>query len=138
MERLTQKCILGGWTALVPKQEVVDRLAAYEDIGLEPEEIPLVAEMQRQLEAYLAIGTVEHLSELCKAEREGRVAERPIVRCGECAQYLAKPCFCAANGTEWFPRDFCSYGTAGHEVALGGGGYEKTERGGLDCGEINY
>lgn len=38
MERLTVKSIMGGWTLKVPRKEAVDRLAAYEDTGLEPEE----------------------------------------------------------------------------------------------------
>ena len=39
MERLTVKSVLGGWTTRMLKQEAVDRLAAYEDTGLAPEEI---------------------------------------------------------------------------------------------------
>lgn len=39
MERLTYKSIIGGWTYCVPRQKAIDRLAEYEDIGLEPEEI---------------------------------------------------------------------------------------------------
>ena len=39
MERLTVKSIMGGWTLKVPRQEAVDRLSAYEDTGMEPEEI---------------------------------------------------------------------------------------------------
>lgn len=31
MERLTVKSILGGWTLRVPRQEAVNKLAAYED-----------------------------------------------------------------------------------------------------------
>lgn len=45
MERLTTRSILGGWTLKVPRQEAVDRLAAYEDTGLEPEEIVANMEM---------------------------------------------------------------------------------------------
>ncbi|NCE63705.1 hypothetical protein D1159_03705 [Pseudoflavonifractor sp. 524-17] len=39
MERLTIKSIFGGWTIHVPRQEAIDRLAAYEDTGLSPETV---------------------------------------------------------------------------------------------------
>lgn len=39
MKRLTTESILGGWTITVPRQEAVNRLAAYEDTGLDPEDI---------------------------------------------------------------------------------------------------
>lgn len=79
MERLTTKSILGGWTLKVQRQEAVDRLAAYEDTGLEPEEIPTGLELANTyaamllLKRYQALGPVETLSALVKAQNEGRV-----------------------------------------------------------------
>lgn len=54
MERLTTKNILGGWTYLVPRQEAVDRLAAYEDA------MP-----------------IEWAKELAQAEKDGRLVVLP-------------------------------------------------------------
>ena len=54
--------------------EAVDRLAAYEDTGLEPQEIKsLQAEWAvnlRALDAYRALGSVDRLRELAQADRE--------------------------------------------------------------------
>ena len=55
MERLTTTSILGGYTSCSVKQEVVDRLAEYENSGL----------------------TVERAAELGKADQEGRVVVLP-------------------------------------------------------------
>lgn len=55
MERLTTRSVLGGWTLKVPRQEAVDRLAAYEDTGLEPEE---VAELKSASELERKVGSI--------------------------------------------------------------------------------
>lgn len=51
---------------------MIDRLAAYEDTGLEPEDIQsLEAEWcicKQLVEEYRAIGTIDHLRELVQAE----------------------------------------------------------------------
>ena len=46
---------------------VLSRLAAYEDTGLEPETVKEVRDI------VLRTGSMDHLLELCKADREGRV-----------------------------------------------------------------
>lgn len=64
--------------------EIVDRLAAYEDTGLEPEEIEqLKGEVfglkvdKQELEQYRAIGPIDRLRELAQADREGRCVVLP-------------------------------------------------------------
>lgn len=59
----------------------VNRLAAYEDTGLEPEQVMGLCDMARRakmadllrLEEYQALGAVEELTALVKALDEGRV-----------------------------------------------------------------
>lgn len=58
---------------------IVDRLAAYEDTGLEPEEIEQLKGEgfglrldKRELERYRALGSIERLRELKQADDEGR------------------------------------------------------------------
>ena len=85
MERLTVKSVLGGWTLRVPRQEAVDRLAAYEDTELEPEDIATIKAVYEpdhvELKAYRASGlTPDELpraAELVKAEKEGRCVMLP-------------------------------------------------------------
>lgn len=68
-----------------PASNAVVRLAAYEDTGLEPEEIMGLCELDRRakmadllrLEEYQALGPVEELSALVKARDEGRVVVLP-------------------------------------------------------------
>ena len=84
MKRLTKK-VDGAWTAIceygnlsypVVTQDVIDRLAAYEDTGLEPEEIVKIREdiengyMKSTARRYGV--PVDRLRELAEAEREGR------------------------------------------------------------------
>lgn len=51
---------------------VLSRLAAYEDTGLEPETVKEVRDI------VLRTGSMDHLLELCKADREGRVVVLPF------------------------------------------------------------
>lgn len=86
MKRLTKK-VDGAWTAIceygnsqcpVVTQDVIDRLAAYEDTGLEPEEIISAVDMAKvacaleELNAYKELGSLDRLRELAEADREGR------------------------------------------------------------------
>lgn len=60
---------------------MIDRLAAYEDTGLEPEEISGLCSMYERskmadplrLEEYKTLGTIDHLRELAQAENDGRL-----------------------------------------------------------------
>lgn len=65
--------------------EAVDRLAAYEATGLEPEEIEqLKGEAfglrvdKQELEQYRALGSIGRLRELARADREGRCVVLPL------------------------------------------------------------
>lgn len=77
--------------------EPIDRLAAYEDTGLTPDEIEcnkfaskVLLDMSANHQA-----TYEHINDLLKAEREGRCVVRPD--CGKCryqfAHYSKEPCY---------------------------------------------
>lgn len=81
MERYTEK-VDGIWVVSckyekppypVVTQEVIDRLAAYEDTGLEPEEIKAALEgAQREFEEYDEIAPKGRLRELVQVDRERR------------------------------------------------------------------
>lgn len=105
MERKTKK-VDGVWTAPckygkfsypVISQETIDRLAAYEDTGLEPEE---VAAFDRLVALYVEAGldknfvlacieatkagmTIDRLRELAEADREGRCVVLPRLEPGQ-------------------------------------------------------
>ena len=67
MERLTKRYKDGSYTFNAPLVEITDRLAAYEDTGLEPEEIKK-----------LKTGVIPaHWGELFKAECDGRLVVLP-------------------------------------------------------------
>lgn len=59
-------------------KKVLSRLAAYEDTGLEPEEIISAVDMAKvacaleELNAYKELGSLDRLRELAQADREGR------------------------------------------------------------------
>lgn len=56
-----------------PYLKMIDRLAAYEDTGLEPEEIKAALEgAQREFEEYDEMAPKGRLRELAQADREGR------------------------------------------------------------------
>lgn len=97
MGRMTKKQQLAGLTVnyvgvdncfdvwTVPKKfmgNAIDRLAAYEDTELEPEEIKsLQAEYAvnlKVLESYRNLGSVDRLRELAQADREGRCVVLPF------------------------------------------------------------
>lgn len=68
---------------------MVDRLAAYEDTGLEPEDVISVVDMAKiacamhELNAYKDLGSINHLRDLLQAEQDGRLVVLPCkVVCG--------------------------------------------------------
>lgn len=84
MNRLTEKDFDGeGYHLKVSGREhrydAFDRLAAYEDTGLEPEDIISAQDMFKiagalhELNAYKDLGPIDRLRELAQADREGRV-----------------------------------------------------------------
>lgn len=97
MDRLTYWCDDGQgggeWSVNVNCREEsgphIDRLAAYEDTGLEPEEIKsLQAEWGvnlKALESYRRLGSFDRLSKLSEADKEGRIVVLPkIPNCDTC------------------------------------------------------
>lgn len=66
---------------IVPR--IYARLAAYEDTGLEPQDIISAVDMGKiacalhELNAYKDIGSIEHLRELIQAEQDGRLVVMP-------------------------------------------------------------
>lgn len=90
MNRLTIRNSDGAWDvplrvdddgAYIPSQEIIDRLAAYEDTGLEPEECAKYAQAEKE-GRYILLkepGTagVHRLEEIARADIEGRLLVLP-------------------------------------------------------------
>lgn len=79
MERLTYwNEEYGCWSYHGPSGVAAKRLAAYEDTGLEPEEIFSAVDMAKiacalhELNAYKELGSIDRLRELKQADDEGR------------------------------------------------------------------
>ena len=68
----------GDW-----KSGGIDRLAAYEDSGLEPKDIISAVDMAKiacalhELNAYKDLGPIDHIRDLIKAEQDGRLVALP-------------------------------------------------------------
>ena len=91
MERLTKRvdgiAVLESWA--IDKdpvsiiQRLCNRLAAYEDTGLEPQDIISAVDMSKiacalhELNAYKDIGPIDHLRDLLQAEQTGRLVMLP-------------------------------------------------------------
>ena len=73
----------GGCTkgCIVPR--IYGRLAAYEDTGLEPQDIISAVDMSKiacalhELNAYKDLGPIDHIRDLIKAEQDGRLVVLP-------------------------------------------------------------
>lgn len=94
MERMTYK-ENGKWRLKIGDTEFsgkeVDRLAAYEDTGLAPEEILTGKELAeiaiglQQLNRIRSVFSDERMEELMQAEKERRITIRPLARtCPQC------------------------------------------------------
>ena len=97
MERLSDTAIeiinelhterLDYYSEYIPLIDAANRLAAYEDTGLEPEEIKEimelctdeVAKLARTLHRAIESGEADRLRDLLKAEQDGRLLELPFV-----------------------------------------------------------
>ena len=81
----------GDW-----KSGGIDRLAAYEDSGLEPKDIISAVDMAKiacalhELNAYKDIGPIDHIRDLIKAEQDGLLVMLP----------------CKVDDDVWFVRKF--------------------------------
>lgn len=98
MKRLTQPGIIYNF----PKLDIAEirwlekiqkRLAAYEDTGLEPEEIKElctddVAEVAKMFRKMIESGEINHLQDLLQAENDGRLVMLPPVKIGDVAFFL--------------------------------------------------
>ena len=81
------RCAGGGYRMTNDKRDQarLDRLAAYEDTGLEPEDIISAKDMFKiagalhELNAYKAFGPIDHLREMVEAKRDGRCVVLPQV-----------------------------------------------------------
>lgn len=99
--------------------EALDRLAAYEDTGLEPE---ICAEYKKFEDEIVASGkTFDHLIKLLQVEKEGRLTVLPgpdsssVVQCRNCkySYTIGKRRFCAwgvCGGRRVSDTFFCAYG----------------------------
>ena len=67
----------------IPLIDAANRLAAYEDSGLEPQDIISAVDMAKiacalhELNAYKDIGSIDHLRDLLHAEQDGRLVVLP-------------------------------------------------------------
>ena len=67
------------------RKKILNRLAAYEDTGLEPQDIISAVDMAKiacalhELNAYKDLGPIDHIRDLIKAEQDGRLVELPFV-----------------------------------------------------------
>lgn len=87
MERLTYIDHLGWYVTGNGGERIrgshINRLAAYEDTGMGPEDIISAVDMAKiacalhELNAYKDIGSIEHLRELIQAEQDGRMVVLP-------------------------------------------------------------
>lgn len=76
-----------GYPRNIPEERFL-KLAAYEDTGLEPEEILGLCSMSDRakmadllrLEEYQALSSIDHLREIVQAEKEGRLMVLPCLK----------------------------------------------------------
>lgn len=62
--------VLQGLSRYADVDEILNRLSAYEDTGLEPEEINHIVDVTKMI-------SVDRLREICEAEKDGRVVVPP-------------------------------------------------------------
>ena len=67
----------------IPLIDAANRLAAYEDSGLEPQDIISAVDMAKiacalhELNAYKDLGPIDHIRDLIKADKAGRLVVLP-------------------------------------------------------------
>ena len=97
MERLTRRRADTGEPCICTIEglnNAVERLAAYEDTGLEPEEIKElctddVAKIAKLFRHMIEDGSIDHLQELLEAEKDGRMVVSSF-KPGECVYVLER------------------------------------------------
>lgn len=96
-------------------ENVFNRLAEYEDTGLEPEEILTGKELAEvacaliSLKEYKSLGTIDHIRELLKAEQDGRLVVMPC-NVGDTV-YCITECDCENIDGIYTQCEFYGYGT---------------------------
>lgn len=87
-------------TALFCRNRLKERLAAYEDTGLEPEEVISATDMAKiacalhELNAYKDLGPIDHLRGLIQAEQAGLLVALPC-KAGDTVYVIGESCdFC--------------------------------------------
>lgn len=112
MERLTEKREGRAWPRKIWSSETIaeciDRLAAYEETGLEPEEIQAIAGLasencaktadaidkllqdDAELKSYRELGPLDRLCELAQADQEGRCVILPV-KPGDSVRFAKNP-----------------------------------------------
>lgn len=108
--------------------DVVDRLAAYEDIGLEPKQVRKIANVLQEVgQEYncrfeFVAEVVEKYAKYVDAEREGRLVVLPC-KCGECEKYKSVSPKCGnCNRTTVIqhPEDYCNHGKEKSKILRNG------------------
>lgn len=104
MERLTKRidgiAVLESWAIDKDPVSIIQRLcnllSAYEDTGLEPQDIISAVDMSKiacalhELNAYKDLGPIDHIRDLLQAENDGRLVVLP----------------CKVGDDVWFVRKF--------------------------------
>ena len=97
--------------------QILTRLAAYEDTGLEPQDVISAGDMAKiacalhELNAYKDIGPIEHLRDLIQAEQDGRLVVLPSKTVWELTMDAGPDCDmkCPVDAfDEALGRDLCS------------------------------
>ena len=136
MERLTEKrdtpLVMSMWPGDSRSLRIYNRLSAYEDTGLEPEDIKQAFTEETALKlAGQSLGiTPDRLRELAQADREGRCVV-PVVRCRDCKHYkefrtkkhrqIMRLCYRMGKHDMEYPvkpDDYCSYSQRKIETVL--------------------
>ena len=88
-----------------------NRLSAYEDTGLEPQDIISAADMCKiacalhELNAYKDLGPIDHIRDLIKAEQDGRLVLLPC-KVGDTVWLLKKKCkYAGEDNDPWCSCD---------------------------------
>lgn len=104
------------------------RLAAYEDIGLEPKQVRKIANVLQEVgQEYncrfeFVAEVVEKYAKYVKAERDGRLVVLPC-KCGECEKYKSVSPKCGnCNRTTVIqhPEDYCNHGKEKSKILRNG------------------
>lgn len=112
-------CEASGFYECRGIDDIIDRLAAYEDTGLEPEALTRVFNEEAILKlAGQVLGTTpDRLRELAQADREGRVVVLDE-RKSPCDLCVYNP----PSSLDGKPCTMCPAAAKDYEAALGGGG----------------